>query len=180
MQTPWRLTLGGEPLPVEPDPWLFAPGAWAEVEAALGTPLPADYKALIGDGGAWVFGDELLITSPFDPEPGVNLVRHVAGCSWGLVYLRAHDPTFSVAAYPEAGGLFAWGMDGGGGVYHWDTAHADPDQWTICIEGRPIDGVERHALGLMAYLDALRRGAVPAAGLSYWPPPDATLRRMVL
>jgi hypothetical protein len=56
MQTPWRLAPSGEPLPIEPDSWLFAPSAWAEVESALGTPLPADYKALIGDGAPGCLG----------------------------------------------------------------------------------------------------------------------------
>jgi hypothetical protein len=49
----------------KPATWLFKPGDWRAVEEALGTPLPNDYKHLIGDGIACVFGDELMILSPF-------------------------------------------------------------------------------------------------------------------
>lgn len=169
----------GEVLPIEPDRWLFEPGAWEEVEAALGTPLPGDYKALIGDGRACIFDDELLITSPFASNPHANLVYHATHMSWSLVYLRTHTPDFDVQAYPEPGRLLAWGVDGGGGIYHWDTLHPDPDQWTICIEGRSLDPeVERHALSLTRYLDALRCGEIKAAALTDWPGPNPVMRRV--
>jgi hypothetical protein len=177
MRTPWVVALSGDVLLVEPERWLFAPGAWGEVEAALGTALPADYKDLIGDGLACVFGDELVIASPFDPNPHTNLIHMVAHFSWGLAYLRALDPTFAVLAYPEVGGLLAWGTDGGGGNHHWDTSQAEPERWTICVEGRPIDGIEHHNLSLTHYLEGLRSGDIPAAALSGWPAPSATIRR---
>lgn len=178
MRTPWVVAPSGAVLLVEPERWLFAPGTWAEVEAALGTALPADYKELIGDGLACVFDDELVIFSPFDPNPHTNLIRMAAHYSWGLAYLRARDPKFSVLAYPEPGGLLAWGFDGGGGVYHWETVDPDPDRWTICVEGRPLHPrIERHRLGLTPYLDALRRGDVASAALADWPTPGATIRR---
>ncbi|HEX6543991.1 MAG TPA: hypothetical protein VF040_19715 [Ktedonobacterales bacterium] len=182
MKTPWFVTPSGEVLPIEPEDWLFEPGSWAEVGEALGTALPSDYKALIGDGRACIFDDELLITSPFDANPHANLVYHAARASWALAHLRAHnpDPEFgAVLAYPEQGGLLSWGVDGGGGTYHWDTLHPDPDQWTIYIEGRPLDpDVERHALSLTGYLDALRRGEVKGAALSHWPGPNPVIRRV--
>jgi len=60
-------------IPVEPDRWLFPSGAGAGVEAETGTPLPADYRDLIGDGLACVFENELVIWSPFDADPNANL-----------------------------------------------------------------------------------------------------------
>lgn len=178
MKTPWIVTPSGEVLHVEPERWLFEPGMWAEVEAALNTALPGDYKALIGSGRACIFGNELLITSPFDPNPNANLVYHATSMSWSLAYLRAHNAEFAVLAYPEPGGLLAWGVDGGGGIYHWDTLHPDPNQWTICVEGRSLDpDVERHALGLTQYIDALRRGEIKAAALTGWPGPYPVFRR---
>lgn len=178
MNVPWVIDPLGEVVLVEPERWLFAPGAWSEVESAIGTALPSDYKALIADGNACVFDEELFIYSPFDPDPNLNLVLCSARSSWGLAYLRRSDPTFRVAAYPEPGGLFGWGSDGGGGRYHWDTTHADPDRWTICVEGRPLDPViERHDLRLTVYLDALGTGAIKAAALSGWPGPDPRIVR---
>lgn len=181
MKLPWMVTPSGDVIPIEPERWLFEPGAWAEVETALGTTLPGDYKALIGDGRACVFDDELIITSPFDANPHANLLYHAARASWALAYLRAHhnNPRSADLAYPERGGLLAWGGDGGGATYHWDTLHPDPNQWTICIEGRPLDpDVERHDLSLTRYLDALQRGEIKAAALSDWPGPHAAIRRL--
>jgi hypothetical protein len=179
MKTPWNVTPSGEILPVEPARWLFEPGSWAEVEVALGATLPSDYKALIGSGRACVFDEELFIASPFDPYPHNNLVHLVASASWSLAHLRAHVPSFNVLVYPEEGGLMAWGVDSGGGEYHWDSQKPDPDQWTVCIEGRPLDPVIEHRdLSLTRYFDALQRGQIAGATLSGWPGPHPVIRRM--
>jgi hypothetical protein len=178
MRVPWTTTAQGEIVPVEPEQWLFEPGAWSEVEATFGTSLPRDYKELIGTGLACTFDEELVIASPFDPNPNLNLIVWAARSSWALASLRRSDPGFSVAAYPEPGGLFAWGADGGGAVYHWDSTDPDPDRWTVCIEGRPIHPeVQRHAMGLTGYLDALGRGEIKPAALAGWPGPNPRIER---
>jgi hypothetical protein len=48
-------------------------GRWGEVEAALGTALPSDYKALIGTYGSGRFGDFLYLFNPFAPSGDGNL-----------------------------------------------------------------------------------------------------------
>ena len=178
---PWAIATSGDVTPIEPDPWLFEPGAWDHVEEALGTPLPRDYKDLIGDGLACVFDGELFITSPFDPNPNVNLLMVAARSAFALAYLRHLDPSeYAFTVYPESGGWLGWGVDGGGGNYHWDTTDADPDRWTVRIEGRPLDpGFERHDLTLMAYLEALAAGTVKSAALTDWPGHDPKVRRVV-
>jgi hypothetical protein len=158
----------------------FTPGAWDDVEEALGTRLPSDYKELIGDGLACVFDEELFIASPFDPNPNVNLFVLSARAAGALTILRQEGlGSWVSAVYPEAGGWLCWGMDGGGGNYHWDTTDADPDRWTVRIEGRPLEpGFERHDLNLVAYLEALAAGSVKAAALAGWPGPDPKIRRV--
>jgi hypothetical protein len=180
MTMPWTTDPLGEIVLVKPERWLFQPGEWSEVEAAIGTALPRDYKDLIADGLACVFDEELFIASPFDPNPNVNLVQVAARCAYALAYLRQSDPLFSVAAYPEPGGLLAWGFDGGGGNYHWDTTDPDPNRWTVCVEGRPMHpAVQRHDKNLTSYIDALGRGEIEAAALAEWPRPNSVIERRI-
>jgi hypothetical protein len=158
---------------------LFAPGDWSAVETALGLQLPDDYKDLISDGIACVFGGELTILSPFDPNPYCNLFRVGSRTGWGLDYLRQNGHAeFEIALFPEPGGLLSWGLDNNGADYLWDTRRADPSGWTVVVTGRPVDPVvQRYPLGLVPYLDALKSGAIRAASYDDWPDPDAQIAR---
>ena len=180
MKQPWTTGPLGDIMLVEPERWLFNAGDWDAVEAELGTGLPTDYKDLIGDGLACTFDEELVIASPFDPHPGLNLMRTVARSAWALAYLRHQDAdAYPVAVHPEAGGLLGWGYDGGGGQYHWDTAAGDPQRWAIAVTGRPVFDpyVQRHAVGLSEYLQRLAAGEIKAAALGGWPSPNAVIER---
>jgi hypothetical protein len=180
MQQPWAVTDNGEVVMVEPEVWLFEPGAWDDVEAALGTRLPSDYKTLIADGLACVLDEELWITSPFDPNPNLNLVRELARTSHSLAYLRHHDPVeFPDAPFPEPGGLLGWGSDGGGGLYAWETSDPDPDRWRVAVTGRAVfdPSVQVQEEGLAGYLEGLASGRIPAAALGGWPRPGASVER---
>jgi hypothetical protein len=154
-------------------------GRWTDVEEALGTRLPRDYIDLIGDGLACTLDEELVIASPFDPNPSLNLIRTAARSAWILASLREGDPDFSVAVSPEPGGLLGWGYDGGGGMYQWETSNDDPDRWTVAVTGRSVfdPDVQRHHLSLTAYLDALASGEIRAAALTGWPAPNARIER---
>ena len=181
MSKSWAISPAGAVTFVEPEDWLFEAGDWDRVEAAIGTRLPRDYKELVGDGFACVLDEELFVASPFDPNPNVNLVMLSARVACGLAELRHDLPDdFAFVIYPEAGGWLCWGIDGGGGNYHWDTTDPDPDQWTVCIEGRPLDPhVQRHDLSLTSYLEALSAGTIQAAALADWPRPSPKIKRRV-
>jgi hypothetical protein len=129
-----------EDWPPRPDPWLFESGNWLAVQQALGTLLPTDYTEIIGEGIACVFGGELTILSPFDPNPNCNLFRAGAENIWAVAYFRrAGWPEHTVPLYPEPGGLLSWGRDNNGAQYFWDTASGDPETWTMVVDGRPVD-----------------------------------------
>jgi len=179
MQQPWVVTPAGLVAYQGPEQWLFEPRAWDQVEAYLGTRLPRDYKDLVADGLALIFDDGLVIASPFDPNPRLNLIRLAAGSAWTLASLSHGDPdSYPIGVYPEPGGLLGWGVDGGGGNYHWATNHPDPDEWNVCIEGRPLGSrIDRSGLGLTPYLDSLRNGASVAAMIQRWPGPQPTMVR---
>jgi hypothetical protein len=177
----WATGPSGDVKFVEPETWLFDAGDWDRVEAAIGTRLPGDYKELVGDGYACVLDEELFVASPFDPNPNVNLVMFSARVACGLAELRHDLPDdYPYVIYPEAGGWLCWGMDGGGGMYHWDTTDPDPDHWPVCIEGRPLaPHVQRHDLSLTSYLEALSAGTIKAAALADWPRPSPKIERRI-
>jgi hypothetical protein len=178
----WSTTGIDEDWPPRPDPWLFESGDWQAVQQALGTLLPTDYTEIVGEGIACIFGGELTILSPFDPNPNCNLFRAGAENIWAVAYFRrAGWPEHTVPLYPEPGGLLSWGRDNNGAQYFWDTASGDPETWTTVVDGRPVDPpMQRNALGLSRYLDALRSGTVQAAAYGDWPPSDARIERRTI
>jgi hypothetical protein len=178
MQRPWEVDAVRGVVLTEISHPVVAAGEWGAVEAYLGLGLPSDYKELIGDGGGLVFDDELFVYSPFDDRLSATLFAHVANSSWSEAVVRAADPqTHPGPVYPERGGILGWGTDGGGGEYHWDTSDADPEHWTIVVTGRPVDGYERHAVGLAGYLAGLADDTIAAAALADWPGPNPRIRR---
>ena len=97
-----------------------------------------------------------------------------------LAYLRQQFPwEFYLPLFPEPGGLLCWGGDGGGGVYYWNTARPNPDDWTVHVSGGSVsDGGqgEPHDCGLADYLAGLASGWIEPAALRDWPVPDPQLR----
>lgn len=173
---PWSIDDTGTVLKVDEPLPTFVAGDWSAVESHLGVSLPRDYRELVGDGLGLVFDEELVIASPFDDHRYSNLIWRVRSGSWTLAYLRASTGGRS-PIFPEAGGLFNWGVDGGGGEYYWDTSFDDPDRWPVVLGDGSIDDVRSTGLGLVAYLDALGRGDAEAAGLDEWPNSTELRRR---
>jgi hypothetical protein len=171
----WRIDKSNTVLQVPPDEWRFQRGDWKGVEAHLGIGLPAEYKELVGDGRALVFDDELFIASPFDSDPLWNLLRVHSEAAWALASMRnAFPDSFSVAIFPEPGGVLAWGTDGSAGTYFYDTS-----DWTVFVSGRGVDEEPglRYPVGLRGYLDGLKDGSIESATIDEWPAQDAELRR---
>ena len=179
MPQPWVVDSTGEVLLQAIEHPVVSAGDWPAAEEYLGLSLPSGYKQLVGDGLTLEFDEELLICSPFDQRTQVGLFNHIASTSWAEASLRASLPEDHPGlVYPELGGILAWGVDGGGCLYHWDTSNADPDCWTVVVTGRPINGFERHQVGVGGYLAGLADGSIEAAALSGWPEQDPQLRRL--
>jgi hypothetical protein len=171
---PWRIGPDDAVHPVDIDIPTFAAGDWPAVERWLGVQLPSDYKDLVGAGPALVFDRELFIASPFS-EGLWGLGQRIADGSWPLAVLRHEFPDdFGVALYPEPSGLLAWGSDGGGIDYYWDTRADDCERWRVFATGRPMLETPGayYEYNLTGYLAALARGEIEAAGLGDWPGPD--------
>lgn len=124
---------------VAPPPDGVAPASWEDTEATLGTPLPADFRALLDRYGSGEFGTELYVLAPprlaaFSGEllDGLRALQR-----WHL------DPVTDEPAYrvwPEAGGLLPWARFMGAVQLHWWTGAGSPDDWPILLED--VDDVD--------------------------------------
>ncbi len=110
-----------------PPPPSVPPVDWPAVEAALGTPLPGDYKAFCERWGA---------TGEIETSGPVTVYRQPAEArSFGKVLrqMRDVDGTIDhVALYPEEGGLLCWGGSESEDVLLWRT-EGPPDAWEVVV-----------------------------------------------
>lgn len=106
---------------------------WANVEGAIGTLLPTDYKAFIENYGSGRINAFVWIFNPFSNRPAINLVNQVSAQLNALKTL-ANDfgEKCPYALFPENGGLLPLGMTDNGDVIHWLTK-GKPDEWRIVV-----------------------------------------------
>ncbi|MGC4806738.1 SMI1/KNR4 family protein [Micromonospora sp. DT233] len=118
---------------VRPPAEIPPPVDWGAVEARLGTPLPADYKWLVGRYGTGSFGGFLYVFHPDDPRPGLNLEHQRERTTWALRYLL--DRGHALPRKPAE--LLSLGRSDNGDVIYWITEPAgDPDRWRVAL-GEP-------------------------------------------
>lgn len=114
---------------------------WDRAEAAVGTPLPADYKEYVHWFGPGGFDEYLVVCVPGVENSNTELAALLAR-EHSHTELRARlgrrptAPPFPL--FPEPGGWLPWGFTTGGDVLYWVTSSAGPDDWTIA--GRPGRG----------------------------------------
>jgi uncharacterized protein (TIGR02996 family) len=128
-----------------PPPRRFHPnGSWGVVEAAIGTRLPADYKAFLDVYGRGSVG-HLNIDHPFSIIGNV----HEEWARWAATWfadligdLRGAPPLF-----PEPGGLLPFGTIGDVGLVGWLT-EGEPEDWSVLYHGRDEGLVELKGLSV--------------------------------
>ena len=100
---------------------------WADVEQALGTALPQDYKGLIDTYGAGWFADWICVFSPFSTR--LPLVRPEW---WRLMADHGGFPEYHhpFPMFPAQNGLLPWGEDDNRHPFCWLTER-EPDSWTV-------------------------------------------------
>jgi hypothetical protein len=116
--TPWRVP-GGRSVD------------WVALEAALGTALPSDFRALAEAYPVLVIDDFLMVSSP---TPGAEAL-------WGsacredeiLQDLYEMGDTEGYVPFPQSGGLISWASSNSGDVFYWKTSPADPDAWPVVV-----------------------------------------------
>jgi hypothetical protein len=97
---------------------------WAAAESHLGTPLPSDYKELVGAFGKGMFDGFHCVFMPDDPVESTELAARL-----GQAPGEPHPP------FPAPGGLVPWMGNEHEQSFHWTTEGADPDRWPLYVSG---------------------------------------------
>ncbi|QYN24408.1 SMI1/KNR4 family protein [Amycolatopsis sp. DSM 110486] len=106
---------------------------WAAVEAALGTALPADYRAYADTYPALYLDKLITIRHPLAVSEWAKLVEGAKPVLESFAYGRSQVPdAVPYPLFPEPGGLLPWGYDDDGADYFWRTA-GSPDEWTVLV-----------------------------------------------
>jgi hypothetical protein len=157
------------------------PNQWEEVERALGTALPGDYKQFINAYGTGEFNDLFFIFNPFSHVEAMNLLWQ-AGVpeslmeneELGRIYrlgsflehyhgLRCEYPgDYPLPPYPEPGGLLPLGGDSNGGSVLWLTV-GPSDEWPLVRLPRGLQPIEKHEMTLVEFIILWLSGELPGS-----------------
>lgn len=106
--------------------------AWGEIEAALGSPLPADFKRFCEVFGRGEFCDGLVVYST-DGAAKHELLNELAEdrVLAESLYLTRLDPH---GLYEKGGtGYISWGRIAQGHSLYWLAGRNDPDRWPVMM-----------------------------------------------
>jgi hypothetical protein len=145
-----------------------SPDRWGEVEQALGTALPGDYKRLINTNGSGEFCDLLYLLNPFSTVKSMNLLHQVGPMLEH--YRRGRDKYFPERCpfpiFPEPGGLLPLGGDTNGDNLFWVTT-GPPDDWSLVFyDWRGGYDFERHPMPVAEFLVLWLSGEIPVCFFS--------------
>ncbi|MFI5956596.1 SMI1/KNR4 family protein [Cryptosporangium sp. NPDC051539] len=124
---------------------------WLEVEHALGTRLPTDYRELIDDRGPGIVAD-VVVYGPDNGGP-LDLVAWNDGIHRLIESIRdicrdAYPPAF----HPEPAGVLPWGSVNGGQIVGWAVTSEDPDEWPVVVLSAELDALTVHEVTTTGYL----------------------------
>jgi hypothetical protein len=137
--------------PVEPG----RPDGWAEVEAAIGTQLPGDFKAFTELYGSGMVDDFLYLFNPFAADQDGNLLVEKDRVLAAYRQTRARFPDrLSLPPFPEEGGVLPLGRTENGDELYWVTKR-DPDDWPVALLESRATLLEVHPMPVTGLLAAL-------------------------
>jgi hypothetical protein len=155
-----------EPLEAAP------PDGWAEVEAALGTGLPDDFKAFTELYGSGKVDDFLYLFNPFAEGQDGNLLFEKDRVLAAYAETRARFPArLPLPPFPEDGGVLPLGRTDNGDELYWVTG-GDPRDWPVALLESRAARQEVHRMPVTGLLAALAAGELVSAIL-----PDQVLHR---
>jgi hypothetical protein len=98
------------------------PDSWAEVEAALGTGLPSDFKSFTELYGSGKVDDFLYLFNPFTAGQDGNLLAEKDRVLESYRQTRARFPErLPLPAFPNPGGVLPLGRTDNGDELYWVT-----------------------------------------------------------
>jgi hypothetical protein len=159
--------------PPPPDPVETGdPARWPEVEKAMGTALPRDYKDFTATYGSGRFDELLWLFNPFAPGGDGNLVDERDGVLADYAASRRKFPDhYPLPPWPEPGGVLPLGRSDNGNELYWVTK-GEPDDWQVAIFGSRSPGFDLHDGGIVRFLADLVSGRLETSQL-----PDDVLHR---
>ncbi|HYT25883.1 MAG TPA: SMI1/KNR4 family protein [Actinomycetota bacterium] len=149
-----RLLLPPPSDPVEPG----RPEGWGQVEAALGTELPDDFKAFTELYGSGKVDDFLYLFNPFAGGEDGNLLSEKDRVLAAYAETRAKFPgRLPLPPYPEPGGVLPLGRTDNGDELFWVTRGA-PRDWPVALLESRAASQEVHRMPVTGFLAALAAG----------------------
>ena len=140
--------------PVEPG----RPDGWAEVEAAIGTALPEDFKAFTELYGSGKVDDFLYLFNPFAEGQDGNLLHEKDRVLAAYVETRERFPErLPLPPFPEEGGVLPLGRTDNGDELYWVT-RGDPGGWAVALLESRAARQEVHPMPVTGFLAALAAG----------------------
>lgn len=134
---------------------------WEAVEAALGLPIPRDFKLLVeayGDGG---MGDFIWLLHPASGSPALRMVGTVKGMDEDYAWLReGHPADFPLPSLPEQGSFLPWALTDNGNYLGWIVEGQDPEAWPVAVLDDEHGHPERFAMPLGPFVLGLATGTV--------------------
>jgi hypothetical protein len=154
--------------PVEPG----RPDGWAEVEAALSTRLPSDFKGFTELYGSGKVDDFLYLFNPFTQGLDGNLLVEKDRVLAAYRQTRARFPDrLPWPPFPEPGGVLPLGRTDNGDELYWVT-DGDPDRWSVALVEARVALQELHPMSVTGLLAALAANQLTSRVL-----PEDLLRR---
>jgi hypothetical protein len=131
------------------------PERWPEVETALGTALPDDFKALTELYGSGKFDDLLYLLNPFARDEAGNLLHEKDTMLAAYAETRSKFPDrLPLPPYPERGGLLPLGRSDNGNELYWLT-EGEPPAWGVVAFAARSTRHEIHRFPVTGFLARL-------------------------
>ena len=129
-------------------------GSWAEVEGALGTQLPEDFKGFIEHYGSGTIDHFISILNPFSIRPTLNLLEQSKRQLDTLRELHEFGEQNPFELYPAEGGLLPVAMTDNGDIIHWLTS-GHRGEWTIVVNEARSPDYQQFACELTDFLTGI-------------------------
>jgi hypothetical protein len=137
--------------PVEPG----RPDGWAEIETAIGTQLPSDFKAFTEQYGSGMVDNFLYLFNPFASGKDGNLLVEKDRVLAAYRHTRARFPDrLPLPPFPEEGGVLPLGRTDNGDELYWVTKR-NPDDWPVALLESRAALLEVHPMPVTGLLAAL-------------------------
>jgi len=131
-------------------------GPWQPFEAALGTPLPQDYKDLVRLYGSGRFMGFFGIWVPVSRSPNLRLLSCVQAVT-NMFRLMEELPYPSYPLWPVVGGLLPFGSSDNGDEFFW-LCQGAPADWRVVVWDRGMDVFEALDCDLTDFIARIATG----------------------